>query len=203
MEGTILTQAGKAELLNAPLLQKEVKWTTIVVGDANGSGYIPEETQTELRNQVWSGQISDIKEIAPGHLEFHTVIPSEAGPFIIREAGILNEDGALVAVCPVDDQNKVSITGSSGTSNDMDFIIGALVDNAEVINVDIDPNVVIATHEYVESYVKEQLAEYEPVELVEITDAAVDKIFGTYTSDDDYIYREMTEEAIDSLFEEN
>ncbi len=201
MEGTILTTAGKAELLNAPVLQKEVKWTTIVVGDANGAGYIPEETQTDLKNRVWSGAIADVKEVAPGHLEFHTIIPSEAGPFIIREAGILNDQGVLVAVCPVEDQNKVSITGSSGTSNDMDFIIGAIVDNAEIINVAIDPNIVIATHEYVKDYIDQRLEDFEPMEFTEIDNDTVDKAFESELSFSDIEYREVSEEAIDSLFD--
>ncbi len=181
MNGTILTTAGKAELLNAPVLQKKVNWTTIVVGDGNGAGYIPEETQTQLKNQVWSGSIIDIREIASGHLEFHTVLPADVGPFIIREAGILNDQGVLVAIAPVEDQNKVSITGSSGTSNDMDFIIEVLVDNAESINLTIDPNVVISTREYVEYYINQRLKqfeeEFEPYELEEISAQEAEGMF--------------------------
>ncbi len=175
--GTILTTAGKAELLNAPMLHKEVNWTTIAVGDANGSSYIPVETQTELKNQVWSGEITDMLEIAEGHIEFHTSIPAEAGPFVIREAGILNDQGVLVAVAPVEDQNKVSITGTSGTVNDMDFIIEALVDNAESINISIDPNTIIATRQYVEKYIDQKLEDFQAYEFKEIPTETVDSWF--------------------------
>lgn len=152
-KGAILTKAGRAELLNSPVLSKEVKWATIVVGDGNGSMYVPTEDQTQLRNQVWSGAIQEKILVKDNLAEFRVAIPAEVGPFIIREAGILNDQGILVAVMPVEEQNKVSITGQSGTINDMDFRIGILVDNAEIIQVDVDPNVVIATRSYVDEKV--------------------------------------------------
>lgn len=177
MNGTILTKAGEADLLNAPLLQKKVHWTSIAVGDANGSEYIPVETQTELKNQVWTGSISDVQEIEPGHLEFHTVIPADVGPFEILEAGVFNEQGALVAVAPVEKQYKASITGTSGTSNDLDFIIEIIVGNTESLEITIDPNTVIATRRYVENYVDQKLENFEAYELTEIQNDEIDSWF--------------------------
>ena len=63
----------------------------------------------------------------------------------------------------------------------MDFIIEVLVDNAESINLTIDPNVVISTREYVEYYINQRLKqfeeEFEPYELEEISAQEAEGMF--------------------------
>lgn len=155
--GSIPTKAGVAEITNSLLTGEDVKWTKIAVGDGNGSQYTPSETQTELVNQVWSGDIDEALLINDDQIQFHTVIPSNVGPFTIREVGILNDKDVLVAVACIPDQNKINITTTTGVSNDMDITFQLYVENANTIQVTVDPNVVIATRDYVDKKV-EQIA---------------------------------------------
>lgn len=182
MNGTILTKIGLAELLNAPLTNRKANWNKLVVGDGNGSEYIPTQDMTELKNEMWRGNITEVHEVGAGHLEFHAVIPADVGPFIIREAGLLNDKNQLVAIASVDSQNKVSLEGQSGTSNSMDFIIGILVDNAESIEVLVNPNLTIATQEYVHEQVEQTLKTVqdmlEAAKMAPITEERIKEIVG-------------------------
>lgn len=153
--GAIATEAGKNEIANAILTKQEVHWETIAVGDGNGTQPVVSETQTSLVNQVWSGAIDEAFLVAKDQIQLHTVIPSNVGPFTIREIGVLNDKGVLVAVASIPDQNKINITATTGISNDMDITFQVLIENAETIQVNIDPNVVIATRDYVDRKIQE------------------------------------------------
>lgn len=84
---TLLTTAGRNLLAGAVANAQSIPSAKIVVGDGNGATYVPVATQTELVNQVWAGNA--LVTVTEDKVFFQATIPIEAGPFTVREAGVL------------------------------------------------------------------------------------------------------------------
>lgn len=95
---SIVTTIGTNKLANAtPLDQLEI--IQIAVGDGNGSTPTLEPSQTTLVNEVWRGGVSTpIKGPQENIVIFEGFIPQNLGPFSIREVGIFDPEGDLIAV---------------------------------------------------------------------------------------------------------
>lgn len=147
---TILTTVGKAKIANASALGTKINLTTFVVGDSNGIYYNPTEDQTALRKEVWRGNISSIgidKE-NPNWIVLETVIPSTDGGFMVREAGILDVEGNLIAVGKYPETYKP--VASQGSAKDLYIRMILEVSNASSVTLKIDPSVVLATKKDIE-----------------------------------------------------
>jgi hypothetical protein len=83
---TVITTLGQAQLAaavaNAILLESAV----IVVGDGGGAIYVPNEAQTELVNEVWSGAATVSQ--SEDRVIFTAAIPIDVGGFTVREVGV-------------------------------------------------------------------------------------------------------------------
>jgi hypothetical protein len=147
---TMLTILGKNKLSSSAISGSKVNFKTLKVGDGNGAYYEPSENQTSLMNQVWEGNISSIStdENNSNWIVVETVIPASDGGFFIREAGIFDEDGDLIAVSKVSETYKPVI--SEGSSKDVSIKIVLEVSNADNVTLKIDPNVVVATKNDIE-----------------------------------------------------
>lgn len=97
MSSTVTT-IGTNKLANAtPLDQLEI--IQIAVGDGNGSTPTLDPSQTKLVNEVWRGGVSTpIKGPQENIVIFEGFIPQNLGPFSIREVGIFDPAGDLIAV---------------------------------------------------------------------------------------------------------
>lgn len=95
---SIVTTIGTNKLANAtPLDQLEI--IQIAVGDGNGSTPTLDPSQTTLVNEVWRGGVSTpIKGPQENIVIFEGFIPQNIGPFTIREVGIFDPAGDLIAV---------------------------------------------------------------------------------------------------------
>lgn len=177
--GTILTNAGNAAITNAMLTGEKVNWSKICVGDGGGYDYIPDANQQTLRNKVWEGSISDMT-LAEGNqnqIVIHGIIPSDVGGFWIREIGILDDEGNLVAVGNTPAQEKA--TGANKVIMDMDVYIHVLVTNADVVNVVVDPTVTIASKRDLQNLRDDIMRTIGQVISVEsITDEEIEEITG-------------------------
>lgn len=143
--GTMCTDIGNAAIANAVLTGTKIDFTQIVVGDGNGKPYTPDPTQTQLRHQVWSGGIGEASEDTSqsNRILLHAVIPSSVGGWTMREIGVQDSQGRLIAVGNTPEIPKVSVT--SGAIMEMDLYVYLAVVNADGVNIVIDPTVVIAT----------------------------------------------------------
>ncbi len=97
---TILTAAGKAKIASALAEQKQIRLQTMVVGDGNGKYIEPTESQTKVVHEVWRGQLNTLK-IAPDNPAWviaEAIIPEQVGGWYVREVGLLDTDGTMVAI---------------------------------------------------------------------------------------------------------
>lgn len=142
---TILTATGKAKLANSAVLGSKVNFKTLKVGDGNGAYYEPTESQTSLVREVWSGNVSSISvdENNPNWIVAETLIPATIGGFFIREAGIFDEDGDLIAISKLSQTYKPVV--SEGSIKDLCIKIVLEVSNVSSVTLKIDPTVIVAT----------------------------------------------------------
>jgi len=153
----ILTAVGEAKQANADALGIPWLITHMGVGDANGADPIPERLQTRLTNERRRAPLNQLTtdDKNPGLLIAEQVIPAEVGGWWVREVGLYDGDGDLVAVSNCAPSYKPLLTQGSGRTQvvRMTFIISS---TANVV-LKIDPSVVLATREYVDTKVIEQL----------------------------------------------
>ena len=145
--GTILTKSGKAKIANAVLLGSSIQLKTLKVGDSNGEYYEPVESQTELKNELYSCEIGSIKidKDNPNWVVLETILPGTVGGFTIREVGICDSEDNLIAISKYPATYKPVIENGAGKDVCIRLIIE--VSNPEQITLNLDPNVIIATKE--------------------------------------------------------
>lgn len=148
---TILTNIGKAQIANASALGTKVKFTTLKLGDSGGNYYNPTETQTALVHEVWSGNIGNIIVDTDNSnwIVLETVIPANVGGFMIRECGIADDEGNLLAVGKYPETYKPVV--SEGSSKDLRIRTILEVVNTAAVMLKIDPTVTLATKEDLET----------------------------------------------------
>lgn len=143
--GTMCTDIGNAAIANSVLTGTKVNFAQIVVGDGNGTPYVPVSGQTSLKHQVWSGAIAEVTQDPDqmNRMILHAVLPSSVGGWVMREIGVLDDKGQLLAVGNTPEIPKEVVT--SGAIMEMDLYIYISVVDARGVNVIIDPTVIIAT----------------------------------------------------------
>lgn len=152
---TILTNAGKAKIANASTLGTKVTFTHFALGDGGGSYYNPTENQKNLVNEVWRGKIGSIavdKE-NPNWIVIEIIIPASIGGFMIREAGVFDDEGNLLAVGKYPETYKPTV--ENGSAKDLYVRMIFEVSNTSVINLKVDPTVILATKKDIEKLRKE------------------------------------------------
>lgn len=142
---TITTQAGKAKIANASALGNKVNFTHFALGDGNGGYYNPTETQTALKKEVWRGNIGQIvvDENNPSWIVLETIIPAEVGGFTIREAGVFDDEGNLLAIGKYPETYKPLL--ENGSAKDLYIRMILEVSNTSVVNLKVDPSIILAT----------------------------------------------------------
>lgn len=123
--GSIITIAGAAAEAAANASGTPLKLTMFVVGDGGGAPVTPDPAQTELINEVYRGSISGLS-VNPDdatQLIATLIIPGESGGYVIRELGIVTEDGTLYSVSNYADQNKPSPDSGMAVSVKIDYML--------------------------------------------------------------------------------
>lgn len=146
---SILTDVGVAAVANAAALGRKVDIQYFAVGDGNGGYYQPKSDATALKHEVWRGSISSIELKSSNVIEATGIITSDVGGFTIRETGLFNSSGQLIAISNVPDAEKVVIT--DGTASEMILKQQIAVSNADVINLKMDPTIILATKQDLKS----------------------------------------------------
>lgn len=146
----ILTNVGAAKLANANSLGLPWKLTALGVGDANGTDPVPSATQTKLINERRRAPLNQltIDPVNAAVIIAEQVIPADVGGWWIRELGLYDEDGDLVAVSNCAPSFKPVLSQGSGRTQivRMNFIVSSTGN----ITIKIDPAVVLATRAYVD-----------------------------------------------------
>lgn len=107
--GMILTNVGINKIATAINSGPKVDINTVAVGDSNGESYTPTGEETQLKNQCWSTEdISyEVSVDDPHQLIIKAQIPADVGHFFIREIGIFDSEGTLIAIGKTIVQEKV------------------------------------------------------------------------------------------------
>ncbi len=146
----MLTAVGEAKLANATALGVNLNITQLGVGDANGVEPMPSRTQTALINERRRAPLNQLS-IDPNNSAIiiaEQVIPEEIGGWWIREIGLYDEAGDLVAVANCPPTFKPELAQGSGRTQVVRLNI--LVSSTQNIQLKIDPSVVLATRKYVD-----------------------------------------------------
>lgn len=148
---TILTSIGQAKIANAIALGQQIQLTEMALGDGNGNATTPAQTQTGLVRQVYRAQLNQLSTdpANPNYVIAELVVPSSAGGWTVREVGLYDVDGNLVAVGNFPETYKPVL--AEGASRDLVVRIIIEVSNASVVQLKIDPSVVLASRQWVVS----------------------------------------------------
>lgn len=154
----ILTAVGEAKQANAAALGTSWTFAQMGVGDANGTDPIPSRTQTKLINERRRAPLNQVK-VDPTNASViiaEQIIPENVGGWWVRELALYDADGDMVAVANCAPTYKSLLAQGSGRTQVIR--INLIVSSTSNIELKIDPSVVLATREYVDTSVVEALA---------------------------------------------
>lgn len=144
----ILTAVGAAKLANAAALGTTLQITQMAVGDGGGNVPVPDANRTNLVNEVRRAPLNQLS-IDPGNASqiiAEQVIPESVGGWWIREMGLLDNTGALIAIANCAPSYKPQLAEGSGRTQTIRMVL--IVNNTGSVELKIDPSVVLATREY-------------------------------------------------------
>ncbi|ENV9885288.1 phage tail protein [Salmonella enterica] len=144
----ILTNQGAARLANAAALGTKLNLTQMAVGDANGTLPTPDPAQTKLINQKRIAPLNllTVDPANTSQIIAEQIIPENEGGFWIREIGLYDDDGILIAVANCPETYKPQLQEGSGRTQTIRMIL--IVSSTSSITLKIDPSVVLATRKY-------------------------------------------------------
>lgn len=154
----ILTAVGEAKQANAAALGTSWTFAQMAVGDANGTDPIPSRTQTKLINERRRAPLNQVK-VDPANASViiaEQIIPENIGGWWVRELALYDADGDMVAVANCAPTFKPLLAQGSGRTQVIR--INLIVSSTANIELKIDPSVVLATREYVDTVVVEALS---------------------------------------------
>lgn len=151
----ILTSQGAAKLANATALGTRLNLTQMAVGDGNGALPTPDPAQTRLINQKRIAPLNmlNVDPENTSQIIAEQIIPENEGGFWIREIGLYDDAGILIAVANCPETYKPQLQEGSGRTQTIRMIL--IVSNTEAVTLKIDPAVVLATRKYVDDKVIE------------------------------------------------
>lgn len=150
---SLITDIGNAKMARAVLEGQKVNVVKMRLGDGGGAYYMPTSDAVDLVNQVWEGEIASktINEASPNIIAVKTVIPSSVGGFTVREAGLFDDEGDMIAVCNMPDIGKATLP--EGISTSIDIVMNILLTNVDAVDFVINPTLDPASREDVEDAV--------------------------------------------------
>ncbi|MHA0962595.1 phage tail protein [Enterobacter cancerogenus] len=155
---TVITKAGAEKLAAATVPNgKKVNFTAMAVGDGGGTLPTPDPNQTKLVNEVWRHALNKISQDnkQKNYVVAEMLIPPETGGFWMRELGLYDDTGTLIAVGNMAESYKPALAEGSGRAQTVRMVI--MVSDIESVELTIDTSMVMATQDYVD----DRLAEHE------------------------------------------
>ncbi|EOD3172258.1 phage tail protein [Citrobacter freundii] len=150
----LLTNIGAAKLAKATALGTKVEITQLAVGDGNGVLPTPNPAQTALVHERRRAPLNMLT-VDPANVSqiiAEQVIPEDVGGWWIREIGLFDKDGDMVAIANCAETYKPQLQEGSGRVQVIRVIL--IVSSTEAVTLKIDPAVVLATRQYVDSQLR-------------------------------------------------
>ncbi|EED5354968.1 TPA: tail fiber protein [Salmonella enterica subsp. enterica serovar Brikama] len=152
---TLLTDRGMAKIASALADKKQIHLQKMAVGDGGGQYYEPTASQTNLRHEVWRGEMNTLT-VAPNNpnwLIAELVLPEEIGGWYVREVGVFDDEGELIAIGKFPESYKPLLPGGCGKQVCIRLIME--VSNTTAVTLTVDPSIVLATRDYVDARLDE------------------------------------------------
>lgn len=145
----ILTNYGAAQLANAVALGTQMNISAMAVGDGGGTLPVPDPAQTKLVRETRRAAVNQVSidEKNPNFIIAEQVIPENEGGWFIREIGLFDDNGGLIAVGNAPETYKPNLQEGSGRTQVIQMVL--MVSSTQAITLKVDPSVVLATREYV------------------------------------------------------
>lgn len=145
----ILTNYGAAQLANAVALGTQMNISSMAVGDGGGTLSVPDPAQTKLVRETRRAAVNQVSidEKNPNFIISEQVIPENEGGWFIREIGLFDDKGGLIAVGNAPETYKPNLQEGSGRTQIIQLVL--MVSSTQAITLKVDPSVVLATREYV------------------------------------------------------
>ncbi|MDL8085118.1 tail fiber protein [Escherichia coli] len=153
---TVITDTGAKKLAQAAAPDgKPVRLTHMAVGDGGGTLPTPDSKQTRLVHEVWRHTVNRVILDAThqNRIIAELVIPPETGGFWIREIGVFDEHGDLIAVSNTAESYKPAVAEGSGRAQTFRTIL--TVSSTATVVLTVDNTMVMATVDYVDDKLKE------------------------------------------------
>ncbi|ECY3515094.1 phage tail protein [Salmonella enterica subsp. enterica serovar Sekondi] len=147
---TLLTDRGMAKIASALADKKQIHLQKMAVGDGGGQYYEPTANQTNLRHEVWRGEMNTLT-VAPNNpnwLIAELVLPEDVGGWYVREVGVFDDEGELIAIGKFPESYKPLLPGGCGKQVCIRLIME--VSNTTAVTLTVDPSIVLATRDYVD-----------------------------------------------------
>ena len=159
---TVLTKIGEAKYANSTALKVPMRLTTLAVGDGGGATPAPTRDASRLVRELRRAPLNSLTTDPnnPGQFIAEQIIPAEIGGWWIREMGIYDADGDLIAIGNCPDTYKPLLAEGSGRTQIIRMIMQFGSD--ALIELKIDPAVVLATRQYVDTGLKAHREEADP-----------------------------------------
>ncbi|EPC8046417.1 phage tail protein [Yersinia enterocolitica] len=164
----LLTNLGAAKLANAAALGTQLQITHMAVGDGGSVLPTPNPAQTKLIAEKRRAALNSlsIDEANSSQIIAEQVIPETDGGWWIREVGLFDKDGILIAIANCPDTYKPQLQEGSGRTQTVRMVL--IVSSTDAVTLKIDPSVVLATRKYaddkaieVKQYADNLLTEHE------------------------------------------
>lgn len=149
---TVVTTAGAAKFAAALTPGgKKVNITAMAVGDGGGKLPRPDAGQTQLINEVWRNKLNKISQDNKNknYIVAELIIPPETGGFWLREMGLYDDTGTLVAVSNMAESYKPKLEEGSGRAQTLRMVI--ILSDLASVELSIDATTVMASQDYVDS----------------------------------------------------
>ncbi|EPA7874555.1 phage tail protein [Citrobacter freundii] len=150
----LLTNIGAVKLAKATALGTKVEITQLAVGDGNGVLPTPNPAQTALVHELRRAPLNmlTVDPANASQIIAEQVIPEDVGGWWIREIGLFDKDGDMVAIANCAETYKPQLQEGSGRVQVIRVIL--IVSCTEAVTLKIDPAVVLATRQYVDSQLR-------------------------------------------------
>ncbi|MBY5969912.1 phage tail protein [Halomonas denitrificans] len=147
---TLLTDTGQAKIANAVALGTQIEITQMAVGDGGGNPVTPDSSATALVNEVRRAPINAVQtdDDNPTWIVIEQVLPPDVGGWTIREVGVFDASGDLIAIGNLPETYKPVL--AEGSSRTQTIRVVMEVSDTAAVTLKVDPSVVLATREYVD-----------------------------------------------------
>jgi len=157
----ILTAVGEAKDANAKALGIPLVYAEMAVGDGNGVVPVPDRNRTSLVRQQRRAPLNSLTRDAvnTNQVIAEQIIPESVGGWYIRELGLYDADGDLIAIANCPETYKPLLAEGSGRVQAVRMVI--IVSSADNVRLKIDPSVILATRDYADKKAIEVIVAHE------------------------------------------